>query len=81
MSENGADVIVKVVNPTDQPATLRVRGDWSGVSVTMFDYYAPGSLTVANSMENKQAVALLKATSKTDGTMFSSLFPPSPPVC
>lgn len=67
MSENGADVIVKVVNPTDQPATLRVRGDWPGVSVTMFDYFAPGSLTVANSMENKQAVALQKATSKTDG--------------
>ena len=29
--------------------------------------YAPGSLTVANSMENKNAVALQKATPKTDG--------------
>ena len=67
LSENGSDVIVKVVNPTDQPVTLRVGGDWAGVSATVFDYYAPGSLTVANSMENKQAVALRKATPRTDG--------------
>jgi alpha-N-arabinofuranosidase len=33
----------------------------------VFEYYAPGSLTVANSMENKNAVALQKATPKTDG--------------
>jgi alpha-N-arabinofuranosidase len=61
MSENGADVIVKVVNPTDEPATLRIKGDWAGVAKTEFEYYAPGSLTVANSMENKNAVALQKA--------------------
>ena len=67
MSENGADVIVKVVNPTDEPAVLRIKGDWAGVSGTAFEYYAPGSLTVANSMENKQAVALKKATVKTYG--------------
>ena len=64
MSENGADVIVKVVNPTDEPATLRIKGDWAGVSKTEFEYYAPGSLTVANSMENKNAVALQKASGK-----------------
>ena len=57
MSENGADVIVKVVNPTDQPATLRIKGDWTGISGTEFEYYAPGSLTVANSMENKNQKA------------------------
>ena len=67
MAENGSGVIVKVVNPTDQPATLRVKGDWDGVKETAFEYYAPGSLTVANSMENKHAVALQKATPKTDG--------------
>ena len=67
MSENGAEVIVKVVNPTESPATLRIKGDWTGVSATAFDYYAPGSLTVANSMENKQAVALQHSTAKTDG--------------
>ena len=67
MSENGADVIVKVVNPVDEPATLRIKGDWTGVKGTEFEYYAPGSLTVANSMENKNAVALKKASGKTDG--------------
>ena len=67
MQENGSGVIVKVVNPTDQPATLRVKGDWTGVKETAFEYYAPGSLTVANSMENKHAVALQKATPKTEG--------------
>ena len=66
MSENGADVIVKVVNPTETAATLRIKGDWTGVSKTTFEYYAPGSLTVANSMENKQAVALQTAIPKTD---------------
>jgi alpha-N-arabinofuranosidase len=64
LSENGADVIVKVVNPTEEPAVLRIKGDWAGVGKTAFDYYAPGSLTVANSMENKQAVALQHATPK-----------------
>ena len=67
MSENGADVTVKVVNPTKEPATLRIKGDWASVSKTAFEYYAPGSLTVANSMENKQAVALQTAIPITDG--------------
>ena len=34
----------------------------------LFEYYAPGSLTVANSMKNKHAVALQKSTPQTDGT-------------
>ena len=67
MAENGSGVIVKVVNPTDQPATLRIKGDWTGVKDASFEYYAPGSLTVANSMENKHAVALQKTTPKNDG--------------
>ena len=67
MMENGAGVIVKIVNPTDEPATLRVKGDWTGVKDAVFEYYAPGSLTVANSMENKYAVALKKANAKTEG--------------
>ena len=67
MSENGAEGIVKVVNPTDEPATLRIKGDWTGVSGAEFEYYAPGSLTVANSMENKNAVALKKEHAKTEG--------------
>ena len=64
MMENGAGVIVKVVNPTDETATLRIKGDWENVKETAFEYYAPGSLTIANSMENKCAVALKKATPK-----------------
>jgi len=67
MQENGSGVIVKVVNPTEQPTTLRIKGDWTSVKDVAFEYYAPGSLTVANSMENKQAVALQKAKTKTDG--------------
>ena len=67
MAENGSGVIVKVVNPTEEPATLRIKGDWKGVKDAAFEYYAPGSLTVANSMDNKNAVALQKATPKTEG--------------
>ena len=67
MQENGSGVIVKVVNPTDEPATLRIKGDWKGVKDAVFEYFAPGSLTVANSMENKHAVALQRAAAKTDG--------------
>ena len=67
MSENGADVIVKVVNPTDEPGKIRIKGDWDGIGNTVFEYYAPGSLTVANSMENKNAVALQKGTGNIDG--------------
>ena len=67
LSENGSDVIVKVVNPTEEPAALRIKGDWKGVSGTEFEYYAPGSLTVANSMEDKNAVALKRTTPKTEG--------------
>ena len=66
LSENGADVIVKVVNPTDEPTTLHIKGDWEDVKSAEFDYYAPGSLTVANSMENKQAIALKQSTAKID---------------
>ena len=68
MMENGSGIIVKVVNPTDEPATLRIKGDWNAVKEAAFEFYAPGSLTVANGMENKHAVALKKATPEIDGT-------------
>ena len=58
MSENGRDVIVKVVNPTEKAYRLKVNGDWKGIASTKYEYYAPGSLDVANSMEKKDAVAL-----------------------
>ncbi len=60
LSEDGRRVIVKIVNPTERARTLTVRGDWTGIAGdAQYDYYAPGSLTVENSMENKNAVALM----------------------
>ncbi len=58
LSENGKEVIVKVVNATEKPYKLNIAGDWNGIDGAKYEYYAPGSLTVANSMENKNAVAL-----------------------
>ena len=61
LSENGRDVIVKVVNPTENACDLTVSGDWKGIAGTAYDFYAPGSLTAANSMADKHAVALQHA--------------------
>ena len=70
LSENGRDVIVKVVNPTENACDLTVSGDWKGIAGTAYDFYAPGSLTAANSMENKQAVKLQHASPAfNDGTV------------
>ena len=67
LSENGRDVIVKVVNPTDKAYSLDVAGDWKGIASAEYEYYAPGALDVANSMEKKDAVVLKKASPKTSG--------------
>lgn len=61
MSENGRDVIVKIVNPTDQPCDLKVNGNWESIFGAEYEFYAPGDLMAANSMENKNAVALRTA--------------------
>ena len=61
-SEDGREVIVKVVNPTEKAYELTISGDWEALSGTAYEYYAPGSLTIANSMEQKDAVALKHAT-------------------
>ncbi len=58
LSEDGRDVIVKIVNTANDPVELEVNGDWASLDAGSFDFYAPGSLTAANSMENKNAVAL-----------------------
>ena len=68
LSENGRDVIVKVVNPTEKAYTLDVSGDWKGIASTGYEYYAPGALDIANSMEKKDAVALKKASPACDGS-------------
>ena len=58
LSEDGRDVILKIVNPTERPYRLAVNGNWENVNGAVYEYYAPGNLMTANSMENKQAVAL-----------------------
>ena len=68
LSENGRDVIVKIVNPTESACELTVSGDWKGLGGAVFDYYAPGSLTAANTMADKHAVELRHATPETRGT-------------
>ena len=62
LSEDGRDVIVKVVNPTEEAIDLKVSGDWKGVAGTAYEYYAPGSLSAANSMADKDAVKLKHAS-------------------
>lgn len=62
LSEDGGKVILKLVNPSDTPYELSVNGDWKGSAPAKYEYYAPGGLLVANSMENKQAVNLQKTT-------------------
>ena len=56
-AENAGAVIVKIVNPSDKPYRVELSGDWKGIADLSYEYFAPGSLTVANSMDNKNAVA------------------------
>lgn len=56
-SENAGEVIVKIVNPSDKPYQIGLDGDWKGIADLTYEYIAPGSLTAANSMEHKDAVA------------------------
>ena len=67
MSENGRDVIVKIVNPTGNACSLTVNGNWSELKGAEYDFYAPGDLMAANSMENKDAVALKHAEPEVSG--------------
>ncbi len=60
LAENAGSVIVKVVNPTDKPYSLQLRGDWGPLSGAEFEYIAPGSLTAANDMAHKHAVCRQK---------------------
>lgn len=62
MSENGRDIIVKVVNPGGQAVDFAVSGDWTSITGASYDYYAPGDLMAANSMEQKDAVKLQHST-------------------
>ena len=64
MSEDGRNVIVKVVNPTDKPFSLSIGGKWDASCDAEYEYYAPGDLMVANSMARKDAVALIRKSHK-----------------
>lgn len=56
MSEDGRSVIVKVVNPTDKPYMLTIKGGWAEANEAVYDYFAPGDLMIGNTMEQKDAV-------------------------
>ena len=60
LSENGKDVFVKIVNPTDKSYELTVEGDWKSLTNAGYEYIAPGSLDAANSMESPNAVSVKK---------------------
>ncbi|MBO4656163.1 MAG: alpha-L-arabinofuranosidase [Bacteroidales bacterium] len=64
MSENGHDVIIKVVNPTDKPYKLTFKGKFDAAFDAVYDYYAPGDLMVGNTLEKKDAVALQQKSFK-----------------
>ena len=62
MSENGKNVIVKVVNPTETNYSLKIEGTWKGETAGNYEYFAPGDLKIGNTMEKKDAVKLLTRT-------------------
>ena len=67
LSEDGRNVIIKVVNATDTLYNLDIHGDWAGINAKGYEYFAPGGLDVANSMQDKDAVALKTASPVCDG--------------
>lgn len=56
LSEDGRNVIVKVVNPTENAYELKIEGDWKSMYRAGYDFIAPGSLSAANSMETPDKV-------------------------
>ena len=67
LSENGRELIVKVVNPTDKACELTVKSDWVRLADAAYEYYAPGSLDAANRMNNKEAIQLRHGTPEAVG--------------
>ena len=60
LSENGKNVIVKIVNPTEETYELKIGGDWKSLTGATYEFIAPGSLTAANSMESPNTVSAVK---------------------
>ena len=63
MSEDGRNVVVKVVNASEEPYSLTLQGSWPAGGECSYEYFAPGDLKVANNMEHKDAVALKSSRS------------------
>ncbi len=61
LSENGANVMVKIVNPTENSVELKIEGDWKQITGARYEFIAPGSLRAANSIESPNAVAVEKS--------------------
>ena len=70
MSENGHDVIVKVVNPTETAYQLKIDGGWKQAGEGVYEYFAPGDLKIGNTMDNKEAVKLQNKTIKADSNTY-----------
>ena len=62
LSEDGENIIVKVVNPTDDACDLKVTCDWVRLADAAYEYYAPGSLDAANRMNYKHFIQLRHGT-------------------
>jgi alpha-N-arabinofuranosidase len=60
LSENGANVIVKIVNPTENIYDLTIEGDWKLLTGAGYKFIAPDSLSAANSMESPNAISVEK---------------------
>jgi alpha-N-arabinofuranosidase len=60
LSENGSNVIVKIVNPTEKIYDLTIDGDWKLLTGAGYEFVAPDSLNAANSMEFPNAVSVEK---------------------
>ncbi len=76
LSENGKEVIVKIVNPTENACGLSVKGDWKSLKGAGYEYIAPGSLTAENSMDSPNAVSVeKKEVSVSDNTVSLDIAP------
>lgn len=58
LSENGRNVIVKIVNPTENAYDLIIGGDWKSLTGAGYEFIAPGSLNAANSMQSPNTVSV-----------------------
>ena len=76
LAQNAGSVIVKVVNPTDKPCTLDLSGNWGPLDGAEYEFYAPGDLLAANTMEQRDAVQLQKKQLPLDGESLSLTVPP-----